>query len=91
MLRNTHHASCDLGHLVGAVDLGISDIGAQPVNRPSFDLARRKDQVHGAVLNLGSADTTMRVAKSGNGKIWIRDVGKNESAREGYPPGAILR
>jgi hypothetical protein len=33
----------------------------------------------------------MRAAKSGNGKIWIRDVGKNKSARDGYPLGAILR
>jgi len=33
----------------------------------------------------------MRAAKSGSGRISIRDVEKNESARDGFPPGAILR
>lgn len=41
------HAAGDLRDLVGAMDLGIEGIGAQPVKRPSLDLARREDQVHG--------------------------------------------
>jgi hypothetical protein len=32
--------------------LGIAGIGAQPVERPSLDLARREDEVHGAVLEI---------------------------------------
>ena len=32
----------------------------------------------------------MRVAGTASSTIRIRDVGENESAREGYPPGAIL-
>jgi hypothetical protein len=32
------------------VRLGIAGIGAQPVDRPSLDLARREDKVHGAGL-----------------------------------------
>ena len=44
------HAGRDLGHLIGAVDLGIAGIRAQPVNRPRLDLAWREDKVHEHVL-----------------------------------------
>ena len=40
------HAGGDLGHLIGAADLGIAGVGPQPVDRPSLDLARREDLVH---------------------------------------------
>jgi hypothetical protein len=47
------HAGGNLGHLVRAVDLGIAGIGAQPVERPGLDLARREDQVHGWLSRAG--------------------------------------
>jgi hypothetical protein len=73
------------------VDLGIAGIGAQPVNRPSLDLARRKDQVHWAALIWGRADVPEGAGRRAGDRIGIRDMGKNEKAREGIPAGAILR
>jgi hypothetical protein len=84
------HAGGDLGHLIGAVDLGIAGVGTQPVNRPGFDLARCKDQVHGAALICGRAGKPMRAAARASGRIGIRDVRENKSAREGIPADAIL-
>ena len=46
------HAGGDLRHLLVAMHLGIAGIGAQPGNRPSFDLARREDEVHGMGLRM---------------------------------------
>ena len=46
------HAGSDLRHLVVAVHLGIAGIGAQPVDRPGLDLARREDEVHGVGLGM---------------------------------------
>ena len=42
-------------------------------------------------FHLGRAGKPRRAAGRGSSKIGIRDVGENESAREGYPPGAILQ
>ena len=84
------HAGRDLRNLVGAVDFGIAGIGAQPVNRPGLDLARRKHEVHGRFSfgQGGQAETRRRLGQQQN-----RDprCGENKRAREGYPPGAILR
>ena len=33
----------------------------------------------------------MRTSSMASGKIAVRDVGQNENAREGFPPGALLR
>ena len=85
------HAGRELGHLIGAVDLGIAGIGPQSVERPSLDLARREDQVHGVAFIWGRADKPMRTLADASVRIGIRDVGENESAREGYLPGAFLR
>lgn len=89
------HAGGDLRDLVGAVDLCVSGIWAQPVERLSLDLTAHstedghEDQAHGAAL---SGKQTCRSALGyTSDTIRIREVGENESAREGYPPGAILR
>ena len=47
------HAGGDLRHLVVAVHLGIVGIGAQPSNRPGFNLARREDEVHAVAFGAG--------------------------------------
>jgi len=44
------HAGGDLRHLVGPMHLGIAGIWVQPIERPSFNLAWRKDEVHEAAL-----------------------------------------
>jgi hypothetical protein len=41
--------------------------------------------------SLGLADMPMRTGSMASDKIGVSDVGKNESAREGFPAGAILR
>ena len=51
------HAGCDLRHLVVAVQLGVSGVGAQPVDWPALDLARREGEVHGAGLWRGAGRT----------------------------------
>ena len=85
------HAGCDLGHLVVVVDLGIASIGPQPVDRSRLDLAWRKDKVHGGGLNLvegGHADARRRMP---SGQIGVGDLGEIKNAREGFPPGELLR
>ena len=47
----------DLRHLVVAMHLGKAGIGVQPGNRPSLDLARREDEVHGAGLGMWGLKT----------------------------------
>jgi hypothetical protein len=44
------HAGGDLRHLVVPMHLGVPGIGVQPIERPGFNLAWRKDEVHGAAL-----------------------------------------
>ena len=80
------HAGGDFRHLVRAVDFGIAGIGAQPVERPSLDLARCEDQVHGAVLIRGRADVPTRAGNMASDRIGIRDVGKTKT-----PARFILR
>ena len=43
----TRHAGRDARDLIGTVHLGVPGIGAQPLDRPELDLARRKGEVHG--------------------------------------------
>lgn len=90
-LAELDHAGSDLRRLVVAVHLAISSIGPQPTNRPRLDLARREDKVHGVVLILGRADMPVSAVESGSGRIGNRELEKNESSREGFPPGAIFR
>ena len=73
------HASRDIGHLIGAVELGVAGIGPQPVERPSLDLARCKHQVHGAVLIWGRADVPMRAGNMASDRIEARDVGETKT------------
>ena len=40
------HAGGDLGHLIGAADLGIAGVRPQPVYRPSLDALRGENHVH---------------------------------------------
>jgi len=84
------HAGRDLGDLVRAVDLGIARIGAQPVDRPGFNLARRKDQVHRVAFMWDRADMPMRAGRCQRLDQDPR-CGEMENAREGCPPRAILR
>ena len=66
-------------------------LGPQPVNRPRLDLAWRKDKVHGGGLNLvegGHADARRRMP---SGQIGVGDLGEIKNAREGFPPGELLR
>jgi len=85
------HAGSDLDHLIGAMDLGIAGVGAQPVDRPRLNLARCKDQIHGVAFIWGRAGTPMRAGSMASNKIGVRDIGENESAGEGIPAGAKLR
>jgi hypothetical protein len=83
------HAGGDLRHLVRAVNLGIAGVRTQPVERPSLYLARCKDQVHGMNSRAGGhADASHPQGQrcDQDPRCW-----ENESTREGYPPGAILR
>jgi hypothetical protein len=72
------------------VDLGIARIGAQPVNRPSFNLARRKDQVHVVAFVWGRAGKPIRAGRCQRQDQDPR-CGEMRNARKGFPPGAILR
>jgi hypothetical protein len=75
------HAGSDLGHLVRAVDLGIASIGAEPVDRPSFNLARRKDQVNGVALS--GRRTSRSALGDASVRIGIRNVGKSKAPARG--------
>jgi len=49
------HAGGDSGHLFGAVLLGITRIGAQPLKRPVRHLIGREGQVHFGSVSAGLA------------------------------------
>jgi hypothetical protein len=65
------------------VDLGIAGIRAQPVNRPRFNLARRKDEVHGD-SHLGQAGMPKRTGEVASACFRIRDVGKTKAPARAY-------
>jgi hypothetical protein len=73
------HAGGDLGHLIGAMDLGVAGIGAQPVERPSLDLDRCEDQVHWAALIRGRADVPTHAGNMASDRIGVRDVGETKT------------
>jgi len=77
------HTGRDLGHLVGAMDLGIAGIGAQPIKRPRLDLARCKDQVHQVVLIWGRAGMPTRAGNMASDMIGVRDVGETKMPARG--------
>ena len=62
------HAGGDLRHLLVAMDLGIAGIGAQPGNRPGFDLARREHEVHGAGLGMWGTGNEKRPRGDSSGR-----------------------
>jgi hypothetical protein len=61
------------------VDLGVARVEAQPVNRPSLNLALREDQVHLAVLIWGRADVPTLAGKMAGDRIGVRDVGETKT------------
>jgi len=84
------HAGGDLRDLVITMHLGIAGIGAQPVYGPGFNLARRKDEVHGQLSSVGQGGQILTRSRDGWQLNWIPRCQENESAREAYPPAAIL-
>ena len=55
----------DLRHLVVAMHLGKAGIGVQPGNRPSLDLARREDEVHGMRLGMRGGEIKKSAREGG--------------------------